>query len=427
VQRPLCVICCRISCAARGDLQYIVATPTKLSFPAKTMLIGICGSICSGKHTTAEYLVQHHGFLRLHLPAQLQRANADSDDAKRLLPSVTDEKGTRGLTFPDVDALLEFVTKRWREHWVLTDIFDEPTLEMLLRRPFFLLLNIDAPVGLRYQRFSNRYKAIDHLHQNLQTDPSRCRKRNLEPMPLSDFVTVNDAQLYGGLILGNAAFPADTHVVPFTAGVAHLLARAHLQILNHHHSISTYYQFLDTLDLPSPVRLRPTWDAYFMILASLASLRSNCMKRRVGCVLVHNSRIISTGYNGTPRNLTNCNEGGCERCNRGGSALSTCLCLHAEENALLEAGRERIREGAVLYCDTCPCLTCSVKIAQVGVKEVVYSQSYNMDEASRRVLREAGVELRQFSPPRTGLVGFSPVADASDSVGRDLVVSNGGR
>src|ERR1700712_5397628 len=102
------------------------------------------------------------------------------------------------------------------------------------------------------------------------------------------------------------------------------------------------------------------------------------------------------------------------RCNSGeraGVSLNTCLCLHAEENALLEAGRERIREGAVLYCDTCPCLTCSVKIAQVGVKEVVYSQGYNMDDASRRVLREAGVELRQFVPKRSGLVGFDGAAE----------------
>ncbi|KIV95418.1 hypothetical protein PV10_03078 [Exophiala mesophila] len=97
----------------------------------------------------------------------------------------------------------------------------------------------------------------------------------------------------------------------------------------------------------------------------------------------------------------------------GGSALSTCLCLHAEENALLEAGRERIREGSVF-----------VKIAQVGVKEVVFSQSYNMDDASRRVLKEAGVELRQFSPPSSGLVGFSGVLDG-DNLGNELVVVNG--
>ena len=146
-----------------------------------------------------------------------------------------------------------------------------------------------------------------------------------------------------------------------------------------------------------------------MTLASLAAQRSNCMKRRVGCVLVSNNRVISTGYNGTPRNIRNCNEGGCARCNsgsRGGSGLSTCLCLHAEENALLEAGRERIREGSILYCDTCPCLTCSVKITQVGIGEVVFSQSYNMDAETARIFGEAGVKLRQFSPPRSGLVRF---------------------
>lgn len=112
-----------------------------------------------------------------------------------------------------------------------------------------------------------------------------------------------------------------------------------------------------------------------MLLASLASLRSNCMKRRVGAVLVREKRVVSTGYNGTPRGVKNCGEGGCARCNSGGDGLggqvdgdvsavvramgeglNECLCLHAEENALLEAGRERVSgggtEGAVLYCNT---------------------------------------------------------------------------
>ena len=135
-----------------------------------TMLIGICGSICAGKHTTAEYLVQHHAFLRLHLPSSTQlqplrpplntyspQAPSPDLDHLRLLPSVTDQVGTRGLSFPDVESLLEFVTKRWREHWVLTDIYEEATLELLLRRPFFLLINVDAPVGVRFGRFSERY------------------------------------------------------------------------------------------------------------------------------------------------------------------------------------------------------------------------------------------------------------------------------
>lgn len=92
------------------------------------------------------------------------------------------------------------------------------------------------------------------------------------------------------------------------------------------------------------------------------------MKRRVGAILVRENRILATGYawfypgsnisgvisirryNGTPRGLLNCNEGGCAHCN--GTAQQECLCLHAEENALLEAGRERVGRDCVLYCNT---------------------------------------------------------------------------
>lgn len=75
---------------------------------------------------------------------------------------------------------------------------------------------------------------------------------------------------------------------------------------------------------------------------------------------------------------------------------------------MLEAGRERIgdRDGAILYCDTCPCLTCAVKIVQVGIEEVVYAQGYNMDTETARVLGEGGVRLRQFTAEESGLVSL---------------------
>lgn len=76
--------------------------------------------------------------------------------------------------------------------------------------------------------------------------------------------------------------------------------------------------------------------------------------------------------------------------------LGTCYCLHAEENALLEAGNIRIDKSCTLYCDTCPCITCSVKIVQAGVGEVVYSQSYNMDGESIAIFDNAGIKIRQF-------------------------------
>lgn len=106
--------------------------------------------------------------------------------------------------------------------------------------------------------------------------------------------------------------------------------------------------------------IRPKWDTYFLRLAEVVASRSNCMKRAVGAVIVNDLRIVSTGYNGTPFGIMNCNEGGCERCNSNapsGVALDMCLCIHAEENAVIEAGRVKAN-GGTIYVTLSPCLTC---------------------------------------------------------------------
>lgn len=321
------------------------------------MFIGLCGGICSGKRTIAQYLVEHHGFTHLFLQ---HSSNA----------SISDDKHT----FQTVEELVDFVTSRWQQRWVTTDIYSEAVLDILVRRPFFILVSVDAPVSVRWKRFQQRLRSSNSLSSGSSD----------EGLSLEDFLLKSDDHLY------NAG-----------SGLLPLISRATIRLLNTSSDLAHLYATLGKLDLTNEDRLRPSWDQYFMELASLAAQRSNCMKRRVGCVLVRERRVISTGYNGTPRGLKNCGDGGCPRCNDGngsGIGLSTCLCIHAEENALLEAGRERIREGATLYCDTCPCLTCSIKIAQVGISEVVYSQGYSMDGATAAVFREAGVHLRQFSP-----------------------------
>lgn len=130
----------------------------------------------------------------------------------------------------------------------------------------------------------------------------RCDKLAAKPPSLEEFVLRNDDHMYN---------PAH--------GLAHILDRAQIRILNSSQSLSDLHASLKSLNLMSDERLRPNWDQYFMQLASLAAQRSNCMKRRVGCVLVREKRVISTGYNGTPRNLRNCNEGGCTWGNASGS------------------------------------------------------------------------------------------------------------
>ncbi|KAI6716052.1 hypothetical protein JHW43_001436 [Diplocarpon mali] len=291
-------------------------------------------------------------------------------------------------TFDTADFLLDFVTKSWQSFWVTTDIHSEAVLDKLDRRPFFILVSVDAPIHVRWKRFQERQR-LQQLFSSSQEaiSPRISSHKNLG---LEEFVLESDKHLYS---------PED--------GLLPLISRAAIKLLNTSSDVAHFYARLAGVNLLNNDRLRPTWDQYFMQLASLGAQRSNCMKRRVGCVIVEDKRVISTGYNGTPRGLKNCADGGCPRCNEGqgsGVGLGTCLCLHAEENALLEAGRGRIRQGTILYCDTCPCLTCSIKITQVGISEVVYSQGYSMDGETADVFKQAGVRLRQFIPPANGMI-----------------------
>ena len=146
---------------------------------------------------------------------------------------------------------------------------------------------------------------------------------------------------------------------------------------------------------------RPTWDEYFLSIAQVVASRSNCVKRKVAAVIVLDRRIISTGYNGTPRGTRNCNEGGCPRCNsfvEGGTRLGECLCSHGEENAIIQAAFHGVSvQGSTIFTTFCPCLICSKMIINSGVAEVAYNSEYPMGEVSLALLREAGVKVRQVS------------------------------
>jgi len=144
---------------------------------------------------------------------------------------------------------------------------------------------------------------------------------------------------------------------------------------------------------------RPDWDEYFMKIAQVASMRSNCIKRKVGAVIIRDKRIISTGYNGTPRGTKNCNEGGCPRCNSlasSGTRLEECLCSHAEENSITQAAYHgtSVKDGT-LYTTFAPCLMCSKMIINSGILEVVFNIDYPLNDTSFHLFAQAGVKVRQ--------------------------------
>ena len=149
---------------------------------------------------------------------------------------------------------------------------------------------------------------------------------------------------------------------------------------------------------------RPDWDSYFMEIAKVVATRANCSRRKVAAVVVADHRIISTGYNGTPRGVKNCFEGGCPRCAGeapSGASLEECICVHAEQNAICQAAFYGIRlDGATIYVTISPCLTCAKLIINAGIREVVYGGDYAFTEQTEKLLKAAKVICRKYQPPK---------------------------
>ncbi|MBU2913809.1 MULTISPECIES: deoxycytidylate deaminase [Reichenbachiella] len=122
---------------------------------------------------------------------------------------------------------------------------------------------------------------------------------------------------------------------------------------------------------------KPAFEDIFMELAVNLAKRSHCIKRHVGAVLVKDTRIISIGYNGPPSGTHNCDEEfageGCARDSKGSCSLA----IHAEQNAILYAVKNKASvEGSTLYVTLSPCLSCARIIFSMGIKEVIYLKSY---------------------------------------------------
>jgi len=122
---------------------------------------------------------------------------------------------------------------------------------------------------------------------------------------------------------------------------------------------------------------KQSFDDIYMDLAQSLAKRSHCVKAQVGAVLTKETRIVSLGYNGPPAGTENCDElwpeTGCPRDSKGSCSLA----LHAEQNAILYASKNNVAiEGSTLYVTLSPCISCARVIYTVGIKKVLYLNSY---------------------------------------------------
>ena len=143
-------------------------------------------------------------------------------------------------------------------------------------------------------------------------------------------------------------------------------------------------------------------DEFFMTIAHIVSKQSHCVRKQVGAVIVKDSRIISIGYNGTPKGYINCDEifdknnFDIEKHHE----FSVNNEIHAEINAIIYAAKNSVSlENSTLYVTMSPCHDCAKFIVAAGIKEVVYDELY--DREPKQPIQFMGlnsVKVRQYTP-----------------------------
>lgn len=338
------------------------------------MIIGLTGKNGGGKGEVVRFLADR-GFQALSLSDVIR------EEAQRLGKPVTREVlvelGNQLRREEGAGVLAERIFARLdpEKNYVIDSIRNPAEVQVFRRRRDFFLVHVRAPERLRFERLRQRGRENDPktFEEFMSLEAQEARSPEANHQQLDQTISLADVTLEN------------------TGPLRELHDKVKRLLLDY-----------------SKKELRPDWDDYFLGIAKMVALRSNCIKRKLAAVIVKDRRIISTGYNGTPRGVKNCNEGGCPRCNNlsvSGKNLEECLCSHAEENAITQAAYHGvIIKDATLYSTFSPCLICTKMIINSGIREVVYNVDYELLETARHLLEEAGVHLRQLSVSQPAVV-----------------------
>lgn len=329
------------------------------------MLIGLTGRNAAGKGVVAKYLKEKS--FSYHSLSDIIREEIQSRQEEltreNLIRTGNELRGRFGAS---ILAQRILVKARDNEHCVIDSIRNPAEVEALRSGGHFRLLNVEAELELRFERIQQRDREGDP-----QTYDSFLALERLESEG-----DVNSQNLVAVETLADHTVENNGTLNQLHEGIDVLL----LQLLK---------------EVP-----RPSWDRYFMDIARVAASRSNCIKRKVAAIIIRDKRIISTGYNGTPRGTQNCNQGGCPRCNSlapSGTNLGECFCSHGEENAIVQAAYHGTHlTGATIYTTLAPCLLCTKMIINSGITEVVYNLDYPLNESTFGLFKQAGVTVRRF-------------------------------
>ena len=137
---------------------------------------------------------------------------------------------------------------------------------------------------------------------------------------------------------------------------------------------------------------RKTWNNYFMDIATLVATRATCDRKHVGAVIVRNKNILSTGYNGSVAGTPHCQEEGHQMFE--GHCVRT---IHAEINAISQAAKHGTSIlNADMYITTRPCWNCFKVVANSGIKNIYYLESYRDDPLLEEALEHLDIHIEKL-------------------------------
>ncbi len=149
--------------------------------------------------------------------------------------------------------------------------------------------------------------------------------------------------------------------------------------------------------------IRPNWDEYFIKMAFLVAERSTCLRHHVGAVIVRHKRILTTGYNGAASGTKDCLALGCLRNEKGipsGERHEICRAIHAEQNAIIQAGLHGINiSNSTIYCTHSPCILCAKMLANAKIEKFITATHYS-DDAFKDLFKEAGISYEIMKAPK---------------------------
>lgn len=368
-------------------------------------VIGLVGPFGSGCSYVANKIVENHGYVYLSLSDVLREEYKKENPKKRKIErkdlqnfgdKIREENGADYLA----KVICEKIGQDKTQNYVVDSIRNPEEINCL-RKSFaeFFLVGVFAEPELRWGRVKGKY---DEDRRNFDEDDKRDSNGGVEYGQ-----RVTDSFRMADIILLN-----NENIVEGNKNEEIFLAKLKQKI----YLIEGKESFV------------PTYIETNMAIAYAASMRSSCLKRKVGAVIVDiTGDVFSSGYNEVPaaNNTCKCEYGMCYRdklkkdykenlktvikrekereasytlFKQNFKILDYCRALHAEENAILNVARVGASAAlptSTLFTTTYPCNLCANKIAQVGIKHIVYFEPYPMKEA-KKILEDKGVEQEPF-------------------------------